>query len=259
LSAAASGHRRVGHTRLNYPPRLAANVLFAVTRESREWDAALDRRDGLAIWGVGVHPKVPAAIAGFDAARFAQAADRALLVGEVGLDGRSKVPLAEQRRVFDAILDLVAATPRPVSIHSVGASRDVLDALRSRLPAAPILHWSRGSQSETQEALELGCFVSLNGAEAHRPRVLDHLPPERVLTETDFPHSRRTDPAARRPAAVATIESALMERWGVDRPSLRLWLWRNLGEVFDRCELLAIFPPRESLTGRVLGPGDEPI
>jgi hypothetical protein len=41
---------------------------------------------------------------------------------------------------------------------------------------------------------------------------------------------------------VATIESALMERWGADRPTLRWRLWRNLGEVFDRCELFDRLP-----------------
>jgi TatD DNase family protein len=217
-------------------------LVFAVTREGNEWDPALRRRDELAIWGIGVHPGVPAAITGFDAERFAHAVDRALLVGEVGLDGRSKIPLAEQRPVFDAVLNVVAARPRPVSIHSVAASREVLDALRRRPVAAPILHWWRGSQSETQEALELGCFFSLNGAEARRPKLLDHLPPERVLTETDFPHSLRSDPAARQPAAVATIESALMQRWGADRLILRRQLWRNLGELFDRCELFDHLP-----------------
>jgi TatD DNase family protein len=39
--------------------------VFAVTREGKEWEPALRRHDDLAIWGVGVHPGVPAAIAGF--------------------------------------------------------------------------------------------------------------------------------------------------------------------------------------------------
>jgi TatD DNase family protein len=217
-------------------------LVFAVTREGSEWGPALDRRDEFAIWGVGVHPGVPGAIAGFDAERFDQAVDQALLVGEVGLDGRSKVPMVEQRRVFDAVLELLAARSRPVSIHSVAASGDVLAALRRRPVAGAILHWWRGSQAETQEALELGCFFSLNGAEARQPKVLGELPPERVLTETDFPHTRRTDSAADRPAAVTTIETALMESWGVDRLTLRRQLWNNLGALFERCELVERLP-----------------
>lgn len=216
--------------------------IFAVTREGKEWEPALRRHDELAIWGVGVHPGVPTAIAGFDAERFAAHADRALLIGEVGLDGRAKVGLADQRPVFDAVLDIVAEAQRPISIHSVAASGDVLKALRRRPVAAPILHWWRGNQTETEEALELGCFFSLNEAEAIGPKVIDRLPPERVLTETDFPHSRRSDPAARQPAAVGTIEDALMKRWGVDRLTLRRQLWRNLGILFDACALVDRLP-----------------
>ena len=118
----------------------------------------------------------------------------------------------------------------------------MLAALRRRPVAGAILHWWRGSQAETQEALELGCFFSLNGAEARQPKVLAELPPERVLTETDFPHTRRTDSAADRPAAVTTIETALMERWGVDRVMLRRQLWQNLGALFERCELIERLP-----------------
>lgn len=216
--------------------------VFAVTREGREWEPALRRHDELAIWGVGVHPGLPSAIAGFDAEDFAHAVDRGLLVGEVGLDGRSRVPLTKQSIVFDSILEIVAARPRPMSIHSAGASREVLDGLRRRPVAGAILHWWRGSEKETEEALELGCFFSLNGAEARRRKVIDLLPCERVLTETDFPHSQRSDPAAKRPAAVATIENALMERWGTDRLELRRQLWRNVGDLFERCSLLDRVP-----------------
>lgn len=71
-------------------------------------------------------------------------------------------------------------------------------------------------------------------AEAKRPKVLELLPPERVLTETDYPHSRRSDPRANRPAAVDTIETALEHSWGLDRSGVRRRVWRNLGELFDR-------------------------
>ena len=57
----------------------------------------------------------------------------------------------------------------------------------------------------------MGCFFSVNGAEARRPKVLALLPQNRVLAETDFPYSRRSDPVADRPAAVATIEVCLMQ------------------------------------------------
>jgi TatD DNase family protein len=219
-----------------------ASFIVAVTREQTEWQDALHRHDELAVWGIGVHPGLPDEVMSFDAVRFDAALHDAMFVGEVGLDGKSKAPAAAQRAVFDQVLDAVAQKPRPTTIHSVSASRQVLDALQAHPIAAPILHWWRGSEKETEEAIEMGCFFSLNGAEARRPKVLELLPPERVLTETDFPHSRRSDPAAVRPAAVATIEAALMKEWRLDELELRRRLWRNLAELFERCELSERLP-----------------
>ena len=88
----------------------------------------------------------------------------------------------------------------------------------------------------------MGCFFSLNGAEVKNPKVLDLLPPERVLTETDFPHSKRSDRAATQPAAVATIEHALMRAWDLDEHDLRRRLWGNLIELYERCDLTERLP-----------------
>jgi MerR family regulatory protein len=54
-----------------------------------------------------------------------------------------------------------------------------------------------GSEKEAVEAVEVGCYFSVSCAEAIRPKVLEHLPEGRVLTETDFPHTRSTDTSCR--------------------------------------------------------------
>lgn len=217
--------------------------VFAVTIHPREWEAALRRNDQLAIWGLGVHPARADAVRAFDAARLADAIEGTLLIGEIGLDGRAG-DLAKQIVTLEAVLEAVAAVPRPVTLHSVAATGQVLELLAQRPIAAPILHWWRGSKAETEAALELGCFFSLNGAEAMSPKVLELLPPDRVLTETDFPHTRRTDRRAVKPASVSTIEAALGRTWSMDQFQLRRQLWRTLGEVLDRCDLLERTPAR---------------
>lgn len=214
----------------------------AVTREEREWHAATQRRDDLAVWGVGVHPGLPEQIAGFDAERFAAAVSSAQLVGEVGLDGRSKAPVANQIKVLQQILEIVAASPRPVTIHSVLATAEIIEQLRRTPITAPILHWWRGTEQETAAAIEMGCFFSLNGAEPKSPKVMSLIPPDRVLTETDFPHTRRSDPKAAQPAAVETIEAALEREWGISRDALRQQMWQNLAVLFDRCDLTDQLP-----------------
>jgi Tat protein secretion system quality control protein TatD with DNase activity len=80
-----------------------------------------------------------------------------------------------------------------------------------------------------------GCWFSINGAEVARPKVLGWLPPERVLTETDFPLSRRQDPAACTPGAVMTIESALAELWQRSVTEVGTQLWMNLHELVHTC------------------------
>lgn len=217
-------------------------VVFAVTREPSEWQRARRRNDRMTVWGIGCHPGVPNAFDAFDPDTFATYLADAPLVGEVGLDGRSKVAMARQREVLDRILNMVSASPCPVSLHSVSATDGVLDALRKRPVPGAILHWWRGSATQTRTAVDMGCFFSLNGAEAKNPKVLDLVPRDRVLTETDFPHSRRSDRAASRPGQVSTIESALAQAWGEDVYGVRAQIWANLRSLLDTTRTAARMP-----------------
>lgn len=225
--------------------RALRSALFAVTREPSEWTAAAARRDDLCVWGLGCHPKVAAAVASFDGERLAELMASLPLIGEVGLDGGSKVPIADQRRVFRAALEIARDRSRLVSIHSVRASSAVLDELEvvGGVTGA-ILHWWRGSAIETQRAIELGCFFSLNGVEAARPKVLAALPADRVLTETDYPHTRRADKSADRPGAVATIEHTLADVWSLDSDGVRRQLWKNLAQLCATTRTASLMPRR---------------
>lgn len=208
-------------------------LVFAVTRSLDEGEAALRRFDAMTVWGVGCHPALPEAVDAFDPARFAALLRRAAFVGEVGLDRRSEVPMQRQREVLGQILEQVRETPRAVSLHSTGASSAVLNMLKQHPIALPILHWWRGSPSETKRALELGALFSLNGHEARSPKVLPLIPIDRVITETDFPHSQRYDRAADRPAAVSTIESALAKHHRLSVDEVRHRIWTTLRLLVD--------------------------
>jgi TatD DNase family protein len=217
-------------------------VVVAVTREPREWNAALSRADPTTLWAIGAHPGVSAALSAFDATTFRSALTRAIFVGEVGLDGRASTDGDLQRQVFDSVLDALGEQPRPVTIHSTSASDQVLAALRARPVAAAILHWWRGSANHTQEAVELGCFFSVNVHEVLKPRVLDLVPRERLLTETDFPHTRRYDRSATKPGKVEIVEAHLEARWEASRFDVRRQLWRNLGSLLAQAEVIDRMP-----------------
>lgn len=133
-------------------------------------------------------------------------------------------------------------TSRPVTIHSTAATSEVLTALRNCPIEGAVLHWWRGTSAQTREAVELGCFFSVNGHEVRSPRILDLVPPERLLTETDFPHSRRYDRAATRPGVVGTVEAHLEARWDADRLEIRRLLWRNFGSLLSATDVIGRMP-----------------
>jgi TatD DNase family protein len=208
-------------------------LVFAVTRSLDEAEPCLRRSDAMTVWGVGCHPALPEAVDAFDRGRFAAILPRAAFVGEVGLDRRSRVPMERQREVLGQILDQVREIPRAVSLHSTGASSAVLDILEQHPIRFPILHWWRGNPSETKRALELGVLFSLNGHEAKSPKVLPLIPIDRVITETDFPHSQRYDRAADRPSAVSTIESGLAQHYRLSVDEVRQRIWKTLTPLVD--------------------------
>lgn len=105
-------------------------VVLVVTRSLAERQLAAARADELTLWGVGFHPALPDALRAFDVRAFADALETASFVAEVGVDRRSKASLDEQVAVFAEILQAVQRVPRPVSIHSTGATKGVLDLLR---------------------------------------------------------------------------------------------------------------------------------
>lgn len=209
-------------------------AVFAVTMSASEWAQTAGRTDERTVWGLGCHPGLREEVLAFDAAHFASSLGSAVLVGEVGLDGHRGAPLTSQREVLHQVLEMLSAYPRPVSIHSVGASTQVLDALERYPQEGAILHWWRGSSRDTARAIEMGCFFSLNAAESARPKVIEQIPPDRVLTETDFPHARRYDRAGDRPGATVTIESALQRVWALDEWRVRRQIWTNLAALLER-------------------------
>jgi TatD DNase family protein len=217
-------------------------AVFAVTLSLSEWEQAAGRTDERTAWGLGCHPAISGELEAFSPSAFSEALDSAALVGEVGLDARRGASIAAQREVFSQVLEMLTERPRLVSVHSVGASRQVLDALERHPQSGAILHWWRGSITETDRALEMGCFFSLNAAEAIRPKIIGRIPPERVLTETDFPHTQRHDPAGDRPGVVETIERALGEVWALDEWGVRQQIWTNLAVLLDQTASSRLMP-----------------
>ena len=203
--------------------------VMGVTRSPTEWSSALRRRDRRIAWGLGCHPADARAIAEFSEARLGAVAARAAFLGEVGLDARSRVPADAQEQVLRSVLRVAAAEGIALSIHSTGRSTTVLDLIEETGAANAILHWWSGSAAETERAVALGCYFSVNAA--MRAEVLTILPRTRVVTETDFPATRSRDRSVDRPGAVGSIESRLAALWSVSPTEARDIGWSVIREI----------------------------
>lgn len=225
------------------------SLIFAATRSLDEAASALDRSDPWTIWGVGCHPGLVGVQKAFDPDRFTKLISRTSYVSEVGLDGASRVPMDMQRATFGAILVALQETPRVTSIHSYGATSVVLDCLADRPIRGAVLHWWLGDVEQTQRAIELGCYFSINASMLRRTELLDALPLDRVLAETDHPFGDRSVRRGRRPGNVDDVEQAISRRYGLEQDAVRQAMWRNVAELVlaTRCGTLLPRPVRVTL------------
>lgn len=226
-------------------------VVFAATRTLDEADRALRRSDVSTIWGVGCHPGLVGAHKAFAAERFASLIAHTAYVSEVGLDGKSRVPMEVQRATLAQILTVLQVEPRITSIHCFEATGAVLDCLLERPIRGAVLHWWLGDAEQTRLAISLGCFFSVNAAMTRRPELLERLPLDRVLPETDHPFGDRSGGRARRPGRVDDVEQAFARLRQLPPEEIRRITWRNLGQLAreTRCGMLLPRDVRVALAG----------
>ncbi len=233
----AHAHFRPGRTPAELAP---AGAVLAMTGSLDEAAQAVGRRDALVAWGVGCHPRVPRAQAGFDRDRFAGLVARTAIIGEIGLDSGARIPLDTQLRTFRAALEVVAELPRVVSIHSYRATGLVLEELRRRPVAVPVLHWWTGTAPETRLAVSLGCYFSVHSQVARRSQFRTAVPAERVLVESDHGWA---DPPAAIPCRVEWVEHLMGQQLRLDAAQVRRLAWRNLGALVDQTGVRELLPP----------------
>lgn len=121
------------------------------------------------------------------------------VIGEVGIDGspRTRDSLMLQRELFeDVLIEADKSDGKIISIHSRGATKDVLELIyKYKGNSVPILHWFTGTQKEAKQALDMGCWFSINPNMCNTKAgkaIISILPLERILPETDAPFTQKS-------------------------------------------------------------------
>ena len=176
-------------------------------------------------------------------------------IGEIGLDRWIKDhDLPAQEEVFVWQLRLAAERELPVSIHCLQAWGRMLELLQaSPRPACGFLLHSYGGPPEIIPPLaKLGAYFSLPGYFAHERKerqreTFRHVPPARLLIETDAPdqllpeeRSRYplTDPASGKPvnhpANLRAVYDFAAELFGEPVEQLAVRVEQNFRQLFGR-------------------------
>jgi TatD DNase family protein len=197
------------------------------------------REDG--VWAaLGVHPHQAAeADAGqLDELRELLADERAVAVGETGLDFyRDYAPRDRQRDLFERELEVAAELGKAVVVHTRDADDETAAALAG-FSGTVVLHCF-SSPALLPVAVERGYYVSFAGnvtypkAEELR-QAARRVPADRLLAETDSPY---LSPQPRRgrpnePANVIHTVAALAEARGEDAAALAVRLDTNASAAF---------------------------
>ncbi len=225
-----------------------AGAVLAMTLSLDEADKVIKRDEPLVAFGIGCHPRKLAAQKAFDIDHFTELATQSAVIGEIGLDLASPVPLELQLRTLRATLAYAAQNPRIVSIHSFGTNKTsstrstslVLAELKRQPVIAPILHWWTGTAAETHQAVDLGCYFSVHSAVARRSLFRTQVPLERLLVESDHGWA---DPPGAIPHRVAWVEYLLSASLRMDVQQVRQLVWQNFSEVVRLTGTRQLLPP----------------
>ena len=145
---------------------------------------------------VGRHPHAAAGFGPGDLEQIEQAAasPEARAVGETGLDyHRDLAPRADQRRAFEAQLELAARIGLAVVIHTRAAEEDTFASLREHADRVTVILHCFSAVDRLEECVERGYLCSFAGnvtyprAERLQAAARD-LPDELLLVETDSPY-----------------------------------------------------------------------
>jgi TatD DNase family protein len=207
----------------------------------RALQAAAEYEEVFAI--VGRHPHETTGFGDADLEQIERAAadPNVRAIGETGLDYyRDHAPREDQRRAFEAQLELAGRLELPVAIHTRAAEDDTFAILREHADGIPavILHCF-SAPDRLEECVELGYLCSFAGnvtypSATDLQRAAAEVPAELLLTETDAPWLAPQPVRGKpnEPSNVVHTGQRLAELRGVTYAELDRTVEQNAARVF---------------------------
>lgn len=196
---------------------LAAGVVKIITMgdslDSSARSVALAEQFEPVYAAVGIHPEEaqPMTAATDEQIAAWAAQEKVVAIGEIGLDyywEKDEERRALQRAIFVRQLDLARQLKLPVCIHDREAHGDMMKILKTEgRGLRGVLHCYSGSWEMAAELLKSDWYFGIDGPLTYKnaaklPEIVQRLPAERILVETDSPYlspmpfrGKRNEPA----------------------------------------------------------------
>jgi TatD DNase family protein len=191
---------------------------------------------------VGRHPHHAAGFGDGDLERIEAAAGDpgARAIGETGLDFyRDNAPRDDQRRAFEAQIELAAQLDKPLVIHTRAAEEETFALLRERARDVTVVLHCFSAPDRLDECVERGWLCSFAGNVTY-PKATElqeaarRLPDDLLLLETDSPYltPQPMRGSANEPANVVATAEHVARLRGVSASELETAVERNAARVF---------------------------
>ena len=149
----------------------------------------------------GLHPYLAGKHADDDVLQLRRWLDNndCVAVGECGLDyRRNQADRSVQLELFNAQIGMAYTSGKPVVIHSVRATEDVIIAIKNYPGLRGMIHSYSGSYEQAMQLINLGFYISFGGTisydNARKLRnTASRIPLESILLETDAPDQPDAD------------------------------------------------------------------
>jgi TatD DNase family protein len=165
--------------------------------------------------------------------------NKIVAIGEVGLDNHT-LPgmLNKQKKVFEKLITLAEQTKKPIIVHSRKAEQEVIDLLASSSIKNNhiVMHCFGGKLSLAKQVRDKGWFLSIPPSivrSSHFQRIVEEVPLNQLLTETDSPYLSPFKDKRNEPAFITETIKKIAEIKQFTKEEVENNLFLNAKKLFD--------------------------
>lgn len=193
---------------------------------------------------VGVHPEETKDLTEADIKLLEEYSvnSKVVAIGEIGLDYYWDEPdRGIQKKWFEAQLELARKIKLPVIIHSRDAAQDTLDIMKNHKceDIGGVIHCFSYGIEMAKQYLDMGFYIGVGGVVTFKngkklKEVVEYVPLDRIVTETDSPYLAPTPNRGKRndSSNIPFIIEEIARIKGISKEEVEDTTWQNAVKLY---------------------------